>query len=122
MLYYFEVETPANTGQGESKRTTLPLNRGTITRVGFLFPTGCAGLLHARIRRFGRQVFPTSAGESFAGNGTLIEWMENYLLNEVPFSMELETWNDDDTFPHKVYVSIEIMRPFRSGIEGVAPI
>jgi len=119
MLYYFEVETPANTGQGESKRTALPLNRGTITKVGFLFPTGCAGLLRARIRRFGRQVFPTSTGESFAGNGTLIEWMENYVLNEEPYSMELETWNDDDTFSHTLYVSIEIMRPFATAEGGL---
>jgi len=116
MLYFFEVSTPANTLEGDSKRTVLPLNRGSISKVGLLFPTGCAGLLHVRLRRFGRQVFPTSTGESFAGDGTLIEWMENYLLDEEPFSMELETWNDDDSYPHKVYVSIEVMRPFRVGM------
>ncbi len=110
MLYFFEVSTPANTVEGEAVLTNLPLNRGTISKVAILFPTGSAGLLHARLRRFGRQVFPTSTGESFAGNGTLIEWMESYRLEEEPFGMALETWNLDDTYDHKLFVSIEIMR------------
>lgn len=110
MLYFFEVSTGANTLEGASQITPLSLNRGTISKVAILFPTGSAGLLHARLRRFGRQVFPTSTGESFAGNGTLIEWLESYRLEEEPFGMDLETWNLDDTYDHKLFVAIEIMR------------
>jgi hypothetical protein len=118
MIYYYEVITPANTPESSAQVTTLALNRGVITKVNILFPTGCAGLLRARLKRFGRQIFPSSSGESFAGNGTMVEWIDNYELDEEPFVMDLETWNDDDTYQHALYISIEIMRPFR-GPEGL---
>lgn len=81
---------------------TLPM--GVIKRVAILFPEGCAGLVHVQIYHNEQQVWPTTPGASFLGNGTYHSFEESYDLPEAWNAVRVVGWNDDDTFSHTVNI------------------
>ncbi|MBA7579061.1 hypothetical protein ES708_20927 [subsurface metagenome] len=54
-------------------------------------------------------MFPTNTEMSFAGDTFPLEFEEYYPIIEVPYSLRVEGWNDDDTYPHTVRVRFGLL-------------
>lgn len=110
MDYWFAVATPANTAEADAIETELKLTAGTITQVWMMHPEGCHGLAYASIWKEGHQLYPNNPEEAYHGNDVPMIWDDNHEL-ETPALLRLKTWNVDETYQHKVYVRITILRP-----------
>lgn len=104
MLYDFAFTIPANTTKDAPARLDARVIRGTIHRLEVQFPSGCAGLVHVVIRRFGRQLWPSNTEGSFASDGHAISCDVSYDIVEQPTLLELVGYNDDDSYDHTVTV------------------
>lgn len=110
MDYWFAVVTPANTAEADAITTKLKLTSGIITKVWILHPEGCHGLAYASIWRGGHQLYPNNPDEAYHGNDVPMIWEDNHIL-EAPALLKLKTWNVDETYEHKVYLRITVLRP-----------
>ncbi|OGR93598.1 MAG: hypothetical protein A2V88_00435 [Elusimicrobia bacterium RBG_16_66_12] len=100
MLYEIDATAPANTAASAPVEVAARLNKGVITQVGVQIPQGCMGLARAQVWRGGHQLWPTTPGAYFKGDGAVIEWPEDYELTDEPLSLTLRVWNIDDTYNH----------------------
>lgn len=108
MYYQATITTPANTSSGVPLVTTLLLARGLITRVVVGFPSGLFGLCHVQINDKGWQIVPWSLGEDLAWNNYVYVLNMQYELIAEPYEVTVITWNDDDSYDHRVFIGIEI--------------
>jgi hypothetical protein len=116
MFYDFPLSIPANTPSSFPVEDEVKLTYGVITHVEVEFPPGCAGLAYGRILHEGHQVWPTDPASWFRSDGRAIVWNERYELLEVPYTMVIQGYNDDDTFPHELIFRFEVLPP-----EAVTP-
>lgn len=100
-LYTLVNDTPASTTKTAPLQTSLQLEPGTITKISVQFPTGCGGLAHAQILRGGLVVWPTNAEQDLSSDGIVLTWEDDYPVPQ-PETWYLRTWNDDDTYTHKI--------------------
>lgn len=108
MFPAFPVTSPKSTLRSAPTVVEAALPAGVVSWVGVQFPTGCGGLVHARILRAGHQVWPTNLDEDLSSDGFIVSWRERYPLLDPPYAFRLEVWNDDDTYQHKVTVFFEV--------------
>ena len=108
MIYSKDITTAASPAftKVAPKVTELNITKGLIYRVDITFPQGSAGLLGVCIFDGGFQVWPSSIGEWFSGDGLGIRFEDIYLKNAAPFKFLIKTYNDDDTYEHLVNVRI----------------
>jgi len=66
--YQTTISTPANTGEGSKKETSITLEEGIITYLRVLLPYGSVGLLHIQIYYGEDQIAPKGEG-SYHGDG-----------------------------------------------------
>lgn len=104
MFYSFDVVLPASTTEASPVEVEAEMVPGSIHRVEVQFPLRCAGLAHLRILHALHQVWPGNPGGSLAGDGAIVAWDEHWLLDQEPFALILQGWNDDDSFPHTITV------------------
>ena len=90
----------------EEKKTIKRIKGDYITRVIVRFPPGPQALLHVRFYYGDMQIFPEEVGTDFADDDLKIEWEEFFKLDEQPFPLTVWTKNEDDTYPHKVYIYV----------------
>ncbi len=109
MFYDRALTIPANTARASVVSSELVLTYGVIHRVEVEFPEGCAGLAHFRVRRFEHQVWPTNPGGDFATNGHVITWNDYLQMYDEPFTLQLEGWNVDNTFPHTITLRVGVL-------------
>lgn len=102
MFDAYAVTSPKLTLRSAPTTRTVGLPAGIVAFVGVQFPTGCGGLVHARILRGAHQVWPTDLDEDIASDGRVIPFTERYPLLEAPHELRLEVWNEDDTYQHTV--------------------
>jgi len=109
VIYQVDLSLPAQTTQAAPKTTAITVPYGRVARVGLLFPSGCAGLAHVQIYSNTFQVWPTTPGRSFAGDGHLISFEEAYQLTSAWNQLVISGWNDDDSYQHTVSVWIDVL-------------
>ena len=100
MFYSFDVVIPANTTEAAPFQLEVEMAPGTVHRVEVQVPRGVRGLARTRAFHALHQVWPANPEGSLTGDDVLIAWSEEWELDEEPFALILEGWNDDDTFPH----------------------
>src|SRR5574341_598866 len=118
-FYEYDVTSPANTAQAAPTEVAANLNVGIITHVAVQIPGGCVGLVHAQIWRSDYQVWPSNPDGNLKGDDALIEWSEEYFLEDEPLSLRLRVWNDDDSFPHTITFRFSVL-PLEHGRSRVA--
>lgn len=114
MLYDYELTVPANTLEAAPARRVVIVGPGRITRVGVQFPAGCAGLVHARISRWGHQLWPTNPDGWLTANGHVIAWDDDVDVSDPPMTVLLEAHNLDDSYQHTL--------TFRFGVLAAAAV
>lgn len=109
MDYIVERTVPKNTLKSAPLWEEIYLPKGMITKIGYYFPKGCAGLAHLTIWHNGVQQWPRSADLSYYGDGILREFGQSYQLPEEQNLIRVRCWNLDDTYQHtvSVYFTVE---------------
>lgn len=109
MIYQVNLEIESQTVQGDPTTHELTVPLGYVARIALLFPSGCAGLVHIQIYHNEMQVWPTTPGISFIGDGHLITFAERYDLPDPWNRLLIKGWNDDDSYSHTITVWISIL-------------
>lgn len=109
MLYVKPLTIPKNTSKAEPASVQLVCTAGKVTEVEILFPSGCMGLVGVRIRDFEHIVWPTNPDEWLIASGETVEWDEDYDLAGTPWTLTLEGYSDDDTYPWTIYFRFAVM-------------
>ena len=92
-------------------RREIRLAPGKITKVDFHFPAGCAGLVGARVLRGSFQLWPLTAGQWIVTSGETPTMPETFLLNERPYSVTFEGYNEDIVNHHTITVAVAVEIP-----------
>jgi hypothetical protein len=106
--YWHGLVIPTQTPLAEPVREELGVCPGVVKHVWVFFPKGHAGYTHLRILRSEHQVWPTNPGGWYLGDGTVIGFTENYLLDDVPYGFILEGYNTSIDHAHTVYVRLTL--------------
>ena len=106
MDYTKEITIPKNTPESQALKIKLKVPKGVVHKVSISFPYGVAGLARVQIFRASTQVWPTTNGEYYTGNGVTIEFNEYYEVKEEPLYFTIKAWNLDDTYDHTITVRI----------------
>jgi hypothetical protein len=101
-FYEFDVVSPANTLRTAPTQLLARLTKGVVTRVAVQIPLGVKALTGAEIWRGDHKVWPQNPDGFFKGDDVIIEWDEDYLLEDEPLQLRLRVWNDDDSFQHTI--------------------
>lgn len=109
MFYNYEISTEITTYVTNPQITNIKLCHGIIHHVEVAFPSGPQGLLTCTINDAVHQVWPNSLGERFKADGYTIVWREHYPFLVEPYTFQIHTWNEDDTYPHSVIIRIGIL-------------
>jgi len=109
MIYETRLTIPRNTPPQAPASVVLPVHPGIVRQVEVAFPSGCVGLVYARVTYWERVIWPANPDGAFSGDGVNLVWPEDLELIEPPFEFELQGWNLDDTFEHTVTLRIQIV-------------
>ena len=110
MDYVKEITIPANTLETSKQETTLNVVKGVIHRVRVYFPFGCMGLAKVQIFRGQQQLWPSTDGEYYAGNGTEVDFKEFLEIEATSEDLIIKTWNEDDTYDHTIRVTLSVLQ------------
>ena len=118
MLYGDIYSVPENTPANNPSSRKVVVTKGTIAQWIVYGPDEKANLLHVRVLYQKHQILPC---------GDLM-WMypldigapisENLLLEDPPYELEIEAYNDDDSYPHE-YIVLMNIKPFEAVTEAV---
>lgn len=120
MLYEYGLTIPANTSKSAPVSAEVPVSPGRLVRVLILFPLGHRGYTHAWIQRGEHRLFPSDPEETFVGDGHIIDWPEDYVLDDIPYTFKVYGYNDDDSYQHTIYFHFAIIPLVAVGARAAA--
>jgi len=109
---YFQhtITIPANTSQESPIKDRFKVSYGMVGHVDIFFIPDCAGLVGVRILHHGSVAFPTGGDGWFIRNEDGPKWDDEYLITTPPLELEIEGYNEDDTYDHKIQVGCSLLR------------
>lgn len=111
MWYRGSVEVGIGQTAASPATALIEVCRGSITSFYRLFPMGCAGLVHLQVFYQTRQIFPTTPGQSYIGDGSEVLGDASVELDEPEYILELRGWAPSSKYAHVVYCEFYIARP-----------
>lgn len=109
MIYSVHIDTPKETLITSPKPTELVVTKGLVYKVEVEFPTGSAGLMGIIICDGNYQLWPSSLGQWFTGDGSLIAFDDVYLKEAAPYKFKIFTYNVDTVYQHSVNIRIGLV-------------
>lgn len=109
MLFEYPLTIHAGTTEAAPEELTAPLAPGTIAKVSVDFPPGCRGLAHVAIWRSEHQVWPGNLDGDIAADGLVVEWPDDYDLDDEPYDLTLKGWSPSATFPHTIIFRFAVL-------------
>lgn len=109
MIYSANISTVKDTAKISPLRTELRITRGLVYKVELDFPPGSAGLAGIAIFDGGFQLWPSTLGQWFTGDGIVISFDDVYLKEAAPFAFSVNTYNEDTEYPHGITVRIGLV-------------
>jgi len=109
MIYSVNITTPKNTAINTPKATELVITKGLVYKIEIDYPSGSAGLMGVIICDGSLQVWPSSLGQWFTGDGNLISFDDIYLKESAPFILRVLTYNVDTAYKHAVNIRIGLV-------------
>lgn len=107
-VYSKQLLLPIVGTKDNETRVDIAVVEGILSNLQILFPSGHAGLTHLRIMDGEQQIIPTNLGEYFVGDNVLISFSPDQQVMGQDIPIGLVGFNEDDTFPHTVYVYMQI--------------
>lgn len=118
MYYEYTLTIPANTPSSAPVREVVSLCPGTITKVDIFFVPDCAGYVGVRVLRFEHQLWPTNPDVWFRRNEDGPDWEESFPLDDDPYELIVEGYNEDDSYAHDVILGFAVI-PTAETMAGV---
>lgn len=109
MIYLQNITTPANTPTTSPLKTVVKITKGLVFKLELSFPPGPSGLLHVYIKHGGHKVWPSGSLDAFCGDNNTISFDDVFLVQQPPYSFDIYTYNNDDTYEHSVNVRIGLV-------------
>lgn len=106
LFHYFTIAK--NTAIASYESYTLYLPIGRINRIWLEFPKGCAGLVGFQLWRGVHQIFPLPAGQWFKSDNAVLNFAFTHDVDTEPHYVELRAYNLDDTYPHTIWIGLEM--------------
>ena len=114
MIYDWAFTLPINGSTSALTSQKVDITPGVVTRVMVSFPSGCAGLVHVRIRKALHQYWPINPDGWLAEDAVALDFAEHLELPEDAQELTLEGYNEDDTYSHTLQVKL-IVLPYDIG-------
>ena len=89
----------------------IPIIPITVKAVDMTFPSGCVGLVGVWFEYQDRQIWPYNLDARFRGNDQTIRITPGIELQEPPLVLAIRGINEDDTYEHTVYITIDAEFP-----------
>lgn len=109
MIFALALTATSGGSSSSPQVTKLKLTRGLIYKVEVDFPPGPAGLVHCYMEYEGAQVYPTSKGQDFYGNGVVISFDDTRWVKTEPFEFDIYYWSNNATFDHTFQIRIGLV-------------
>ena len=110
MSYFSKtISVPANTAQKDYISSSFDIQFGIVHRIHISIPSGHGGLTGIRILQGLHQIAPTSGSEWFAGDDMELDYNDFVEIDETPFELTIEAYNEDDTYAHTFRVGVGVM-------------
>lgn len=106
MIYSATVQRLGEGSKDSPIKTSLKITNGLVYRVEVSFPPGSAGLMGVAIFDGSYQVWPSTIGEWFTGDGLNIGFEDVYLKQAAPYEFAIYAYNEDTKYPHTVTVRV----------------
>jgi len=108
MWYRGSVEVEAGQTQADPAEETVAVCRGTISQFYRLFPPGCAGKVSLQVLTGTRQIFPTTPGTYYLGDGSEVLGPASVILDEPEYALTLRAWAPEADYDHVIYCEFYI--------------
>ena len=109
MSYALQLEIPPLTQKDSPVSISVFLPPCKLSGVNVLFPIGCAGLVGVQAHFQTKQVLPFNKGAYYIANGQIVRIDTSIEIIEEPFELVFTGYNEDDTYPHTLYIFVDIV-------------
>ena len=109
MRYRIDLLIPASTTETAPTKQDIIVWKGVISHVQMLFPKGCAGLAHARIRQANHNIAPVNPNGWFTGDGSGPDYQEYFPLESGTNEITIEGYNEDEIYAHTPIVEFDVL-------------
>jgi len=110
MFFCRSLTIPPNTPLGATARGSLRICEGVITHVWVRWYWGSGNLCGLRVLYNEFQFWPLSIGTWFPSAPEMLDFEEGIPVETEPFTLVLDGYNLDDTYPHTVWVAVNVRR------------
>jgi len=111
MHYSYDLIIPKNTLITDEEKLIVTLNYGILRKIDIFFKDGCAGLVHVKIMRWNKQVFPSNPDVYYTDNDYHLTFEEYYPILEMPYTLELRGYSEDDFRQHIINFRFLLIHP-----------
>jgi len=107
--YNLKIDCPITASHKDRVITELKVSQGVISQVSVTWSFG-SNFLNALVVRYeGGQIIPSEGGGECRGNGDPDTWPEYIELDRTHPKLDIEIWNDGNTYAQDVLLSIVIL-------------
>jgi hypothetical protein len=82
------------------------LTKGLIFKFYLYIPQGAMALHSVQVFDGSFQLWPTTPGKAFRGDGVIIEFDDLYSKIVEPYELQIKSWNEDLIYPHTAFIHI----------------
>ena len=122
MFFCWDITVAANTKANQPDAYWLSLPKGVITSIDFKFPSGCHGMVRARLFQESLQLVPLSEDEWVTGDDETVHTETYAELLDEPFKLKLQLCSPDTTYSHTITVRIGVHSEDTAGIGSLTKI
>ena len=106
MIYMADVTTPVGATEEAPHRTVLKVTKGLVYKFHLYMPHGAMGMHYVQVYDGSFQLWPTTTGRAFRGDGIQVDWDDIYFKSSEPFEFQIRTWNTDTVYEHGVIIGV----------------
>lgn len=121
MIFARQILIPANTQLDDPLITTIPISLGTLRHVWVRWRWGSGNLCGCRILYASFQMWPLTMTDWFVSTPYPLDFEDDLPIDDVPTDLVVEAYNIDDTFEHRLWVAVSILRsPAALSLDAIA--
>jgi len=102
--YFAKLTIPANTPADNPAIVEVEVEGDVLAELAYLIPPGWTALAHFAVFYGIKQIYPVEAGTWVTGDNLYRPVALRWHLPESPAKLTIKGYNQDDTYPHTVYL------------------
>jgi len=102
--YFVSLTIPANTPEASPATKDVEIEGEILSEIAYLVPPGWCALAHFAVFYGIKQIYPEEEGTWVTGDDLYRPVPVKWRLPESPCKVTIKGWNEDDTYPHTLYL------------------